>query len=113
MIFSVYARRPRNTNSVQGVKIPMRFPVISRRAFLLAGTICPGLALSEEGEVSPFLEIPKPSYVLGEVVFFWVGVTTSGVVPHRPSERGFLHIIRPDGARESQALGWPDRKSVV
>lgn len=91
----------------RGVKAIMRFPVISRRAFLLAGTICRGLALPEDGEASPFLEVPKQLYALGEVVFFWVGVKTSGVVPRGTWSPGVLHIIRPDGARESQKIGGP------
>lgn len=91
----------------RGVKAIMRCPVISRRAFLLAGTICRGLALPEDGEASPFLEVPKQLYALGEVVFFWVGVKTSGVVPRGTWSPGVLHIIRPDGTRESQKIGGP------
>jgi hypothetical protein len=81
--------------------------IIRRRAFLLSGILAPCLSLHADDGAAPFVQIDKPLFARGEVIRFWVGVSSSGLIPEKKQKPGVLHIIHPDGVRESQAISWP------
>jgi hypothetical protein len=80
---------------------------IIRRAFLLSGVLVPGLSLLADDDAAPFVQIDKPIFARGEVIRFWVGVSGSGSIPEEKQKPGVLHIIHPDGVRESEPISWP------
>jgi hypothetical protein len=85
----------------------MRPSLISRRVFVLSGTLVPGFSLLADDEAFPFVQVDKPLFAQGEVIRFWVGVSSSGSIPEEKQKPGVLHIIHPDGVLESQPISWP------
>ncbi len=58
---------------------------------------------------SPIIRLDKSRFASGEDVFFWVGVeaVNHGSIPKSYWNTCRLTITRPDGATETQPVGWP------
>jgi len=57
----------------------------------------------------PIIRLDKSRFVLGEAVFFWVGVKaiSRGPIPKEYQNACRLIITRPDGASKTEPVGWP------
>ncbi|HEY7182307.1 MAG TPA: hypothetical protein VIC84_12850, partial [Blastocatellia bacterium] len=57
----------------------------------------------------PIIRLDKSRFVLGESVFFWVGVeaTSRDPIPKEYQNTCGLIITRPDGTSKTEPTGWP------
>lgn len=61
------------------------------------------------GFATPAVALEKTRFALGERVFFWIEITTTNgyVIPSSLFTTGRVHVTRPDGTTETEAVGWP------
>lgn len=70
-------------------------------------------AFAQTPGFQPILKLPKPKYVLGESIFFWVGLQSATANTPLPEEMVkarkpcSLNITKPNGSNETQLVGWP------
>jgi hypothetical protein len=83
--------------------------IILVAAVLGAGEPSSTLLAVQETPARPLVELEKTRYVVGERVFFWVGVMVPDgqPVPAALYGTGRVVLTRPDGTERSVPLGWP------